>query len=164
MTYTVCKVIFKGDPRDLPSSSSSSAAGEIEHDLSLIPLVNNNSGGLSTETEVVGYFTTLLLCLFPFFSGVVSFELQNPRQISGFLNLEEETQFEDEMSRVFNTLPTDDWNSLFNNDEEEQGNIMFMQEDRNDYKPKKSLTGDSDSDSDSISTTVSIIFFIVTIF
>ncbi|XP_056859062.1 NAC domain-containing protein 4-like isoform X2 [Raphanus sativus] len=131
MTYTVCKVIFKGDPRDLPSSSSSSAAGEIEHDLSLIPLVNNNSGGLSTETE-------------------------NPRQISGFLNLEEETQFEDEMSRVFNTLPTDDWNSLFNNDEEEQGNIMFMQEDRNDYKPKKSLTGDSDSDSDSISTTCSI--------
>ena len=86
-----------------------------------------------------------------------SFELQDPRQFTGFLHLEEETQFEDEMFRVFNNLPTDDWNSLFNNDEE-QGNTMFMQEDRNDYRPKKSLTGvfvsDDDSDSDSITTTV----------
>ena len=52
MTYTVCKVMFKGDPTDLPSSSSS-AAGENEHDLSLIPKLNSNSsGGLSKETEV----------------------------------------------------------------------------------------------------------------
>ncbi|KAF2549519.1 hypothetical protein F2Q70_00019169 [Brassica cretica] len=49
-TYTVCKVMFKGDPTDLPSSSS---AGEIEDDLSLIPQFNSNcSGGLSNETEV----------------------------------------------------------------------------------------------------------------
>ncbi|XP_056859114.1 NAC domain-containing protein 5-like [Raphanus sativus] len=130
-TYTVCKVMFKGDPKDLPSSSSS--AGEIEHDLSLIPHVNNSSGEQSTETE-----------------------LENPRHFTGFLGLEEEAQFEDEMCRVINNLPTDDWNSLFNNDVG-QGNTMFMQEDRNDYRPKKSLTGsDGDSDSDSITTTVSI--------
>ncbi|KAF3587178.1 hypothetical protein F2Q69_00025624 [Brassica cretica] len=42
--------MFKGDPTDLPSSSS---AGEIEDDLSLIPQFNSNSsGGLSKETEV----------------------------------------------------------------------------------------------------------------
>ena len=73
--------------------------------------------------------------------------------------------FVDEILRGFNNPPTDDWNSLFSNDEE-QGNTMFMQEDRNDYRPKMSLTGvfighsDDDSDSDSISsrtTTVSII-------
>ncbi|CAG7908857.1 unnamed protein product [Brassica rapa] len=134
MTYTVCKVMFKGDERVL-SSSSSAVAGEIEHGLSLIPLVDTYSAGLSIETEV------------------------DPRQFTGFLHLEEETQFEDEMFRVFNNLPTDDWNSLFNNDEE-QGNTMFMQEDRNDYRPKKSLTGvfvsDDDSDSDSITTTCSL--------
>ncbi|KAH0905410.1 hypothetical protein HID58_037237, partial [Brassica napus] len=134
MTYTVCKVMFKGDERVL-SSSSSAVAGEIEHGLSLIPLVDTYSAGLSIETEV------------------------DPRQFTGFLHLEEESQFEDEMFRVFNNLPTDDWNSLFNNDEE-QGNTMFMQEDRNDYRPKKSLTGvfvsDDDSDSDSITTTCSL--------
>ncbi|CAN7038550.1 unnamed protein product [Brassica oleracea var. botrytis] len=136
MKYTVCKVMFKGDERVLSSSSSSSFAGQIQHHhLSLIPHVNsNNSGGLSTETEV------------------------DPRQFTGFPHLEEETQFEDEMLRVFNNLPTDDWNSLFSNDEE-QGNTIFMQEDRNDYRPKMSLTGvfidhsDDDSDSDSKSST-----------
>ena len=61
MTYTVCKVMFKGDERVL-SSSSSAVAGEIEHDLSLIPLVDTYSAGLSIETEVVGYFTTISFC------------------------------------------------------------------------------------------------------
>uniref|UniRef100_M4EWX3 NAC domain-containing protein n=1 Tax=Brassica campestris TaxID=3711 RepID=M4EWX3_BRACM len=134
MKYTVCKVMFKGDERVL-SSSSSSSAGQIQHHhLSLIPHVNsNNSGGLSSETEV------------------------DPRQFTGFPHLEEETMFVDEILRGFNNPPTDDWNSLFSNDEE-QGNTMFMQEDRNDYRPKMSLTGvfighsDDDSDSDSISS------------
>ncbi|KAJ0245288.1 NAC domain-containing protein 3 [Hirschfeldia incana] len=135
------------DQGDLRVLSSSAAAGEIEHDLSLIPRVNNSSGGLSTETDMES----------------PSFELQNPRHFTGFRHLEEEAQFEDEMHRVINNLPTEDWNSLFNNDdageEEEQGNIMLMQEDRNDYRPKKSLTGvyighsDDDRDSDSISST-----------
>ncbi|CAN7064441.1 unnamed protein product [Brassica rapa subsp. trilocularis] len=110
MTYTVCKVMFKGDERVL-SSSSSAVAGEIEHGLSLIPLVDTYSAGLSIETEVS------------------SFELQDPRQFTGFLHLEEETQFEDEMFRVFNNLPTDDWNSLFNNDEEQGNTIWFHLQD-----------------------------------
>ena len=69
MKYTVCKVMFKGDERVLSSSSSSSSfAGQIQHHhLSLIPHVNsNNSGGLSTETEVVGHFTTISFCVLPF--------------------------------------------------------------------------------------------------
>ncbi|XP_033137606.1 NAC domain-containing protein 5 [Brassica rapa] len=67
MKYTVCKVMFKGDERVL-SSSSSSSAGQIQHHhLSLIPHVNsNNSGGLSSETEVVGHFTTISFCVLPF--------------------------------------------------------------------------------------------------
>ncbi|KAJ4914665.1 NAC domain-containing protein 5 [Raphanus sativus] len=137
MKYTVCKVMFKGDPRDLPSSSSSSA-GENEHHLSLITHVNSsNSGGLSTETE-------------------------NPRHFTGFLHLEEETQLEDAIRRAIDNVSTDDLNFLLNNNdnaEKEQGNTMFMQEDRNDYRPKMSLTGvfidrsDDDSDFDSISST-----------
>ena len=117
-TYTVCKVMFKGDPTDLPSSSSlipqlnSNSSGglstesevqnpnQITSSVSLIPHVNssseglsteaeveyrdrggmshqitssissiphvnnNNSGVLSTETEVVGHFTTILLFVF----------------------------------------------------------------------------------------------------
>ena len=61
--------MFKGDERVLSSSSSSSSfAGQIQHHhLSLIPHVNsNNSGGLSTETEVVGHFTTISFCVLPF--------------------------------------------------------------------------------------------------
>ena len=66
MKCTVCKVMFKGDERVL--SSSSSSAGQIQHHhLSLIPHVkSNNSGGLSTETEVVGHFTTISFCVLPF--------------------------------------------------------------------------------------------------
>ncbi|KAF8116636.1 hypothetical protein N665_0015s0013 [Sinapis alba] len=156
MTYIVCKVMFKGDPIDLPSSSffsssssSATAAAAAEHHLSLIPHVDSSySGGLSTETEVES-----------------SFELQNPRHFTGFLHLEEETQLEDAIRRAIDNLSTDDWNSLLNNnddveeEEEEQENIMLMQEDRNDYRPKMSLTSvfichsDDDSDSDSISST-----------
>uniref|UniRef100_A0A0D3C719 NAC domain-containing protein n=1 Tax=Brassica oleracea var. oleracea TaxID=109376 RepID=A0A0D3C719_BRAOL len=44
-TYTVCKVIFKGDPRDLPSSSSSApggGGGEVEHNHSQFTHMNNS--------------------------------------------------------------------------------------------------------------------------
>ncbi|KAL0700514.1 hypothetical protein Bca4012_056636 [Brassica carinata] len=147
VTYTVCKVMFKGDPTDLHSSSAAAVSvgsGEIEQNHSLITHMNNSGGGLSSAAEGS------------------PFALQTQRQFTGFLPLEEETQFEDEMLRVFNNLPTDDWNSLFNN--EEQETIMLTQEDRNDYKPKKSLTGifigysddDSDSDLNSATTTDSI--------
>ncbi|KAG2320334.1 hypothetical protein Bca52824_013547 [Brassica carinata] len=143
VTYTVCKVMFK----DLHSSSAAAVSvgsGEIEQNHSLITHMNNSGGGLSSAAEGS------------------PFALQTQRQFTGFLPLEEETQFEDEMLRVFNNLPTDDWNSLFNN--EEQETIMLTQEDRNDYKPKKSLTGifigysddDSDSDLNSATTTDSI--------
>ncbi|CAN6883064.1 unnamed protein product [Brassica oleracea] len=134
-TYTVCKVMFKGDPKDLPTSSS--FAGQIQHHhLSLIPQFNSNSsGGLSTESES-------------------SFELQDPRLFSGFLYLEEDAHFEDETLRDLNSLPNND------DAEEEEWlvNLWSMQGDRNDHRPKMPLTGfisdddDDDSDSDSIST------------
>lgn len=112
----------------------------------------------------------LLLFFFFFFQGS-TFELQNQRQFTGFLHLEEETQIDDAIRRVINNLSPHDFNCLLNNDnadeEEEQETIMLTQEDRNDHKPKKSLTGiftghsDDDSDSDLISatTTVSITIF-----
>ena len=190
-TYTVCKVMFKGDPTGFPSSSS---AGEIEDDLSLIPQLNsnssgglsketevqnpnqitssvsllphvnnNNSGGLSTDTEVVGHFTTiflfkstLTLLLCSSLSHESSFELQDLRLFSSFLYLEEDAHIEDATLRALNYDGA--------KEDEELVNLWSMQEDRNDHRPKMSLTGfisdddDSDSDSISASTTVSIIF------
>nr|XP_018475655.1 PREDICTED: NAC domain-containing protein 3-like [Raphanus sativus] len=128
-SYTVCKVMFKGDPSDLPSTSSSSG-GEVEH--------MNNSGG--------------------------SEGLENPRHFTGLLDAEKETQIGDAIRRaIFDNVSTHDLNALLNfqNDDDELVNRLFMQEDRNDYRPKMSLTGfisdddddDDDSDSDLISAT-----------
>ncbi|KAL0700502.1 hypothetical protein Bca4012_056624 [Brassica carinata] len=133
-TYTVCKVMFKGEPTDLPSSSGGGGGGEVEHNHFLITHVNNSGG---------------------------SEGLQNPRHFTGLLDAEEETQIDDALRRAIDTVSTDDLNCLLNSNEndEKQRNIMFMQENRNDYRPKMSLTGvftghsDDDSDSDFISTT-----------
>ncbi|KAJ0245290.1 NAC domain-containing protein 4 [Hirschfeldia incana] len=130
-TYTVCKVIFKGDPRDLPSSVSG-GGGEVEHNHSQFTHMNNSGG---------------------------SEGLQNPRHFTGLLDVETEAQIDDALRRALDNVSTDDLNSLLNfqNDEEEHVNRLFMQEDRNDYKPKMPLTGfisdDDDSDSDLISAT-----------
>ncbi|KAF8044502.1 hypothetical protein N665_9219s0001, partial [Sinapis alba] len=55
VTYTVCKVMFKGDASDLPSSSASASASasgcEVEHSHSLITPMNNPGGGLSSKAE-----------------------------------------------------------------------------------------------------------------
>ncbi|KAL0800593.1 hypothetical protein Bca101_055768 [Brassica carinata] len=131
-TYTVCKVMFRGDPTDLPSSSAS--AGEVEQ---IITHMNHYGG---------------------------SEGLQNPRHFTGLLDAEEETQIDDALRRAIDTVSTDDLNRLLNSNEndEKQRNIMFMQENRNDYRPKMSLTGvfighsDDDSDSDFISTTTTV--------
>ena len=227
MTYTVCKVMFKGDPTDLPSSSAAASvgSGEIEQNhspithmnsnssgglstetevqnpnqtttvslipvnnsseglsteaeveyrdrggrshqitssISLVPHVNNNnSGGLSTETEVVGHFTTISF-LSSSISHESSFELQDPRLFSGFLYLEEDARIEDATLRAFNSLPNNDDAE----EQEELVNLWSMQEDRNDHRPKMPLTGfisdDDDSDSESLyaTTTVSIIFIV----
>ncbi|CDY15221.1 BnaC05g01000D [Brassica napus] len=153
-TYTVCKVMFKGDPTDLPSSSS------------LIPQLNSNSsGGLSTESEVqnpnqITSSITSSISSIPHVnnnnSGVLSTETEvDPRLFSGFLYLEEDAHFEDETLRDLNSLPNND------DAEEEEWlvNLWSMQGDRNDHRPKMPLTGfisddddDDDSDSDSIST------------
>ncbi|CAH8352035.1 unnamed protein product [Eruca vesicaria subsp. sativa] len=88
--------------------------------------------------------------------------LQNPRHFTGLLDEETETQIDDAIRRaIFVNVSTPEFNSLLNyNDnveEQEQWNAMFTQEDRNDYKPKPSLTGfisgDDDSDSDLVSAT-----------
>ncbi|KAG2267514.1 hypothetical protein Bca52824_062069 [Brassica carinata] len=142
-TYTVCKVIFKGDPRDLPSSSSSApggGGGEVEHNHSQFTHMNNSGE----------------------FEG-----LQNQRHFTGLLDAEKETQIHDALCRGLDSVSTHDLNSFINcgNNDEEHVNLLFMQENRNDYRPKISLTGfidhsdDEDSDSDLISatTTVSLI-------
>ncbi|XP_056859092.1 NAC domain-containing protein 5-like isoform X2 [Raphanus sativus] len=131
-TYTVCKVIFKGDPKDLPSSAPGGGGGEVEHNHSQFTHMNNSGG---------------------------SEGLQNPRHFTGLLDGEKETQIDDALRRAFDNVSPHDLNSLLNNensDEEEHRNLLFMQEDRNDYRPKMSLTGfisDDDSDSDLISAT-----------
>ncbi|KAL0812290.1 hypothetical protein Bca101_068733 [Brassica carinata] len=136
-TYTVCKVIFKGDPRDLPSSSSSApggGGGEVEHNHSQFTHMNNSGE----------------------FEG-----LQNQRHFTGLLDAEKETQIHDALCRGLDSVSTHDLNSFINcgNNDEEHVNLLFMQENRNDYRPKISLTGfidhsdDEDSDSDLISAT-----------
>ncbi|WZZ56295.1 hypothetical protein YC2023_056402 [Brassica napus] len=135
-TYTVCKVIFKGDPRDLPSSSApGGGGGEVEHNHSQFTHMNNSGE----------------------FEG-----LQNQRHFTGLLDAEKETQIHDALCRGLDSVSTHDLNSFINcgnNDEEEHVNLLFMHENRNDYRPKISLTGfidhsdDEDSDSDLISAT-----------
>ena len=72
-TYTVCKIIFKDDPRDLSSSSSSApgGGGEVEHNHSQFTHMNN-----SGEFEVGLHLFSVrkcdndFICILPFFSGV----------------------------------------------------------------------------------------------
>ncbi|CAH2039172.1 unnamed protein product [Thlaspi arvense] len=142
MTYTFCKVMFKGDKRKL--SPPSAAASGIEHSHSLmIPHVNNPEGSS--------------------FEGLHGQELENPRQFSGIIDEQQEAQLGAAIRRALDKVSDDDLNSFINNNDEEQGNNMFVQEDRNDYIPKKSLTGvfighsSDDSDSDFISATTSSI-------
>lgn len=171
-TYTVCKVIFKGDPRDLPSSSSSSSSapggggGEVEHNHSQFTHMNNSGEfevGLHLFQSGHRECDNDFICILPFFQG-----LQNQRHFTGLLDAEKETQIHDALCRGLDSVSTHDLNSFINcgnNDEEELVNLLFMQENRNDYRPKISLTGfidhsdDEDSDSDLISatTTVSLI-------
>ncbi|KAL1220319.1 NAC domain-containing protein 3 [Cardamine amara subsp. amara] len=115
MTYTLCKVMFKGEETEV-SSSSSSAASEIEHthSLSLIPLVNNSGG-----SEVSSFHNQ---------------ELQNPTQSSAFLDLLEEDPIVDDPN-----TPSEEWKSWLLDDE--QLTIMCLQDDRNDHRPQKPLTG-----------------------
>ncbi|XP_010480830.1 PREDICTED: NAC domain-containing protein 4-like [Camelina sativa] len=146
MKYTLCKVEFKGEESEI---SSSSIGSEIENNHSLIPLMNN-SGELSPRSEGSSY------C-----QGI-----QNPSQLSGFLGVQQETQLQDAVRRAINNISTDDWNSLFNADDD-HSKIVSVQEDCSDYRPPKPLTGvfddhssddnDTDSDSDSISATTNSI-------
>ncbi|CAN7038540.1 unnamed protein product [Brassica oleracea var. botrytis] len=167
-TYTVCKVIFKGDPRDLPSSSSApgGGGGEVEHNHSQFTHMNNSGEfevGLHLFQSGHRECDNDFICILPFFQG-----LQNQRHFTGLLDAEKETQIHDALCRGLDSVSTHDLNSFINcgnNDEEEHVNLLFMQENRNDYRPKISLTGfidhsdDEDSDSDLISatTTVSLI-------
>ncbi|KAL1220313.1 NAC domain-containing protein 5 [Cardamine amara subsp. amara] len=135
MTYTLCKVEFKGEETEI---SSSSAVSEVEntHSLSLVPHANNsggsevtqsliphddanNSGGLSTETEV---------------SSFHSQELQNPPQSTAFHDVLEDALIVDDPN-----TPSDDWKTWYLDDE--QLTIMCLQDDRNDHRPQKPLTG-----------------------
>ncbi|CAN7038544.1 unnamed protein product [Brassica oleracea var. botrytis] len=190
VTYTLCKVMFKGDASDLPSSSAAPAGGgggrgcdggcdgggggcdgggggggcgggggsgcggcdgdggcdggggdggcgcggggcdgcgggggEFEHTHSLIIPMNNPGGGMSAEAERS------------------SSELHNPRQFSGFLHLEEETQMEDAIRRAINSLSPHDLNCLLNNDydDEEQGNTQ--EDNRGERQSRKTKSG-----------------------
>ena len=72
-TYTVCKIIFKDDPRDLSSSSSSApgGGGEVEHNHSQFTHMNN-SGEFEVGLHLFqsGNVTTTSFVFFRFFSGV----------------------------------------------------------------------------------------------
>ncbi|AEE27406.1 NAC domain-containing protein 5 [Arabidopsis thaliana] len=135
MTYTLCKVKFKGERREFSVATGSG----IKHTHSLIP-PTNNSGVLSVETEG---------------SLFHSQESQNPSQFSGFLDV-------DALDRDFCNILSDDFKGFFN-DDDEQSKIVSMQDDRNNHTPQKPLTGvfsdhsTDGSDSDPISaTTISI--------
>uniref|UniRef100_A0A1J3EY18 NAC domain-containing protein 5 n=1 Tax=Noccaea caerulescens TaxID=107243 RepID=A0A1J3EY18_NOCCA len=145
MTYTICKVKFNGEERDISTSSSSfSAASEIEH--------INNSGGLSTGSEAA-QSQTLTGSEGSSFERLHSQELENTPLFSGFLDVHQETLLEDSILWDFSDLYSNDWNSLLNDNEHEQINIVSTQEDRSNYRPPKPLSGvftdDSDSDSSS---------------
>ncbi|KAG7652789.1 NAC domain superfamily [Arabidopsis suecica] len=125
MTYTVCKVEFKGEETEISSSSTGS---EIEQIHSLIPLVNSSGGSEGSSFH--------------------SQELQNSSQSGVFANVQGESQIDDATTPI-----EEEWKTWLNNDGDEQRNIMFMQDHRSDYTPLKSLTGvfsdDSSDDNDS---------------
>ncbi|KAG7595545.1 NAC domain superfamily [Arabidopsis suecica] len=129
MTYTICKVEFKGEKTEISTTGS-----EIEQIHSLIPLVNNSGGSEGSSFH--------------------SQELQNSSQSGGFANVQEESQIDDATTPI-----EEEWKTWLNDDGDEQRNIMFMQDNRNDYTPLKSLTGvfsdhsSEDNDSDLISAT-----------
>lgn len=73
MTYTICKVMFKGDVREISSASSSSSHGSgIEQSRpSLIPLLENNSE-VGQSRNFLCLFLSFksdndLFCVLPFF-------------------------------------------------------------------------------------------------
>jgi len=151
MTYTICKVEFKGEETEISSSSTGS-----EQNHSLIPLVNSSGGSEVGESQT---FSVLSLEIFeisdisvpPLFQGSSfhSQELQNSSSQSGvFANLQEESQIDDATTSI-----EEEWKTWLNNDDAEQRNIMFMQDNRSDYTPLKSLTAvfsdDSSDDNDS---------------
>ncbi|CAL9213389.1 unnamed protein product [Arabidopsis halleri] len=133
MTYTICKVMCKGDVRESSSSSSSSHASGIEQSRpSLIPLLENNSEGSSFHSQ----------------------QVQNSSQV---VDVQQEARIED-------AIPIEEWETWLNDDDAgEQRSIMFMQDNRNDYRPPKSLTGvfsddsSDDNDSDLLSPTTNSI-------
>ncbi|KAG7595543.1 NAC domain [Arabidopsis suecica] len=129
MTYTICKVMFNGDVRESSSSSSSSHASGIEQ----------------SRPSVIPLFVNNSEG-----SSFHSEELQNP---SRFGDVQQEAQIED-------AIPIEEWETWLNDDDAgEQRSIMFMQDNRNDYRPPKSLTGvfsddsSDDNDSDLLSAT-----------
>ncbi|CAD5311504.1 unnamed protein product [Arabidopsis thaliana] len=125
MTYTICKVEFKGEETEISSSSTGS-----EQSHSLIPLVNSSGGSEGSSFD--------------------SQELQNSSQSGVFANVQEESQIDDATTPI-----EEEWKTWLNDDDgdAEQRNIMFMQDNRSDYTPLKSLTGvfsdDSSDDNDS---------------
>ncbi|KAF8052757.1 hypothetical protein N665_1512s0006 [Sinapis alba] len=85
MTYTLCKVKFKGDASDLPSSSS--GGGEVEHSHYLITYMNN-SGGSENPSQ---------------FNGLIGVEKQTQiddatDDFNCFLNYNDEEEQENTMS------------------------------------------------------------------
>ncbi|KFK42526.1 hypothetical protein AALP_AA1G005900 [Arabis alpina] len=148
MTYTVCKVKFKGEASEI----SSPPTGEIEHNHSDITQMNS-SRGLSTGSEVGTAFECLQ-----------SQEIEIPPQFSGLPDVFEETQLTyDAMHKDISNMSTDGFNNLLNDDAYEQRKVMFMQENRSNHGPKKPITGvfigyssDDDDDDDISATTGSI--------
>ncbi|XP_010474681.1 PREDICTED: NAC domain-containing protein 3 isoform X2 [Camelina sativa] len=97
MTYTICKVMFKGE----------------ENEVSSPPLhLVNNSGGSEEEAHQLDDAATI-------------------------------------------ATKEEEWKTWLNDNDDEETNIMFLQDNRNDYRPPKSLTGvftddiDSSDDNDS---------------
>ncbi|XP_010457187.1 PREDICTED: NAC domain-containing protein 3-like [Camelina sativa] len=116
MTYTICKVTFKGEENEV---SSPSAGSEIEQSRSLIPLhLVNNSGGSEDSSQ---------------------------------FGLQEEAHQLDDAAII--ASKEEEWKTWLNDNDGEERNIMFLQDNRNDYRPPQSLTGvftdDSSDDNDS---------------
>ncbi|KAJ0245289.1 NAC domain-containing protein [Hirschfeldia incana] len=100
MTYTICKVLKKGEAKEISSRGSNIDA----HTLSLITHVNNFGG----ESSTAG-----------------SEEPKNPHQISGFLDKQQETEFEEAIQGAFDNLSSYDWKYLL--DDDEQSKTVSMQ-------------------------------------
>ncbi|KFK42489.1 hypothetical protein AALP_AA1G000100 [Arabis alpina] len=136
-TYTVCKVKFKGEASEI----SSPPGGELEHNNHSSITQMNNSGGSEGTT----------------FECPQSQEVENPPQLSGLLDVFEETQPADAMLTIISNMSNDEFNNLLNDDEYEQRKVMFMQENRSNHGPKKPITSvfigysSDDDDDDSLS-------------